>query len=369
VSGSRPARLLAYTDSDAVGGAELALGYMLGELPPGLVVGVLATDRRVAETIVEHRPGTALGVVRAPEGSRDRAALWEHIRAIRAFAPDVVHANQAWPWACGYGELAALLARGTRVLAVDHLPVAVPVPRRRLIARRLLARRLHAHVSVGERAARLIEEIVGLRAGSVAAVANGVPPAPEPAAAVAVAGDGVVFGSLGRLTDQKGYDMLVRALPGLARATLLLVGDGPERGSLERLAAELGVGERVQITGWTADARARLPALDVFVLPSRWEGMPLSILEAMHAGLPVLAADVGSVADAVRDGETGYLVARDDQVALEQRLANLLEDGELRRRMGEAALQLARSRFDAAGMARRYQDLYRRLAPGVQWDE
>lgn len=356
-------RLLAYSDSRQVGGAELALGYLLGALDPGIEVGVLAVDESVGAAIAGHRPGAGLATVRAPEGLRDRAALAQHRRAIRAFAPDVLHANQAHPWACGYAEAAALLVPGVRTLAVDHLPMDGDLPRVRRVGRRLLARRLDAHVAVGERAARLVEGFVGLPAGSVRGVANGVPAAHDGPPAERLAA-GPVVGSLGRFTDQKGFDALVRALPALPDATLVLVGDGPERGALEALAAQLGVAERLVVTGWTADARRHLPSFDVFALPSRWEGMPLVILEAMHAGLPVVASDVGSVAEAVRDGETGYVVAPGDEATLHARLAALIDDPALRRRLGARARAVAAECFTAEAMARRYEAVYRDVMGG-----
>jgi glycosyltransferase involved in cell wall biosynthesis len=356
VSRGRPLRLLAYTDSRQLGGAELALGYLLGALSAEIEVGVLSVDAEVGEAIAASRPGTPSLVVPAPLGASDRASLFAHVRAVHRFAPDILHANQAWPWACAYGEVAGLLVRGVRVVAVDHLPVAGAIPRARVLARRIIARRLAAHVAVGDRAARMVEEIVGLRHGSVVGVPNGVPPsglAPAPPLAPAP-----VIGSLGRLTDQKGYDLLVRALPDLPGATLVLVGDGPERAALEGLAVELGVGERLLITGWRSDGRAYLPMFDIFALPSRWEGMPLGILEAMHAGLPVLATDVGSVAEAVSDGDSGFVVAPEDADAVRERLQRLIADRDLRERMGEHGRTLAVAGFTDAVMARRYEAIY-----------
>jgi glycosyltransferase involved in cell wall biosynthesis len=361
VSRRRALRVLAYTDSSSVGGAELALGYLLGALAPTIEVGLLAVDGDVGEAIGAHRPGVEIRVVRAPRRTHDHAALFAHLRAIRGFAPDLMHANQSWPWACGYGELAALLTPGVRVLAVDHLPIiGAAIPRRRLIARQKLARRLNAHVSVGERSARLIEEIVGLSPGSVDSVPNGVPALGiEPAVrSRRVAASAPVIGSLGRLTDQKGYERLVRTLPHLPAASLVLVGDGPEREALQGLAAELGVAQRLTITGWTSDARGYLSTFDVFALPSSWEGMPLSILEAMHAGLPVVASDVGSVAEAVSDGETGFVIGAGDDAMLLDRLVMLLSDPELRARLGSRARVIARERFTDTAMAARYEAIY-----------
>jgi glycosyltransferase involved in cell wall biosynthesis len=391
VTVARRLRLLAYTDSTEVGGAELALGYLLGALSAEIEVGVLATDERVASTIASSRADASMVVVRGPRGSYDSAALREHLSAIRRFAPDILHANQAWPWACAYGELAGLLTRGTRVLAVDHLPLAVAVPRARRLGRQLLARRLDAHVAVGARCARMVEQIVGLRRDSVLSVPNGVPgvpigpgspDAPGVADVSGVGGDSgvsglstraesarstgrgatdVVIGSLGRLTEQKGYDLLVRALPTLAHARLVLVGDGPQRGDLERLARELGVADRLTITGWVLDAPSRLAGFDVFALPSRWEGMPLGILEAMHAGLPVLATAVGSVDEVVADGDTGYVVAPEDLDSVVDRLRRLIAAEALRSRMGERGRDVARELYSDVAMARRYEAVYQGL--------
>jgi glycosyltransferase involved in cell wall biosynthesis len=351
-----PLRLLAYTDSATVGGAELVLSYLLGALDPEIEVGVLATDEQVARAIAAARPGAPAVTVRPPRGTGDHAALREHARAVRGFSPHVLHANQAWPWACAYGEIAGLLSPGTKVLAVDHLPVAGAVRRARRLGRRLLASRLQAHVAVGERAARQVEEIVGLAPGSVGSAPNGVPI--EPFEAVRSRESGLVVGSLGRLTEQKCYALLVRALPALPAAKLVLVGDGPERVSLEALASELGVADRLTVTGWVSDARSRLREFDVFALPSGWEGMPLGILEAMHAGLPVLATDVGSVREVVEDGKTGFLVSPGDLDRVRGSLEELLADHALRARMGALGRTIARERFTDTAMAACYEAIY-----------
>jgi glycosyltransferase involved in cell wall biosynthesis len=219
-------------------------------------------------------------------------------------------------------------------------------------------------VAVGERAAREIEGLLGLRRGAVRAIPNGVPPAPPGPPPTPRHDGGLVIGSIGRLERQKAYDVLIRALAGLPGARLVLVGDGPERPALERLAGDLGVADRVAVTGWRPDARLSLAGFDVFALPSRWEGLPLVILEAMHAGLPVVATDVGSVAEAVRDGRTGLLVARDDVEGLRGALGRLLGDEPLRHRLGEAGRDLARARFSAPAMAAAYEELYRSVAEG-----
>ena len=352
-------RLLAYSEAPELGGAEIALGHLLGALSSDVEVRILATAERVAEHLGRCRPGASHGVLRAPRGMADVRAAREHLRALRAWRPDVLHTNHAWPWACGYAETAALLVGGIRILAVDHLPVGGAIPRVRLHARRQLAALLDAHVAVGAKAARLIEQLVGLPRGSVGSIPNGVPP--YVGAAAISHGDVPVVGAVGRLTSQKAYDDLVHAIAMLPAARLVLVGDGPARTGLEQLAERLGVSARLTITGWVDEPRALLGGFDVFALPSRWEGMPLSIIEAMHAGLPVVATDVGSVSELIVDGETGLVIAPGDREALAAAIERLLADEQQRRTMGQRAQEVALREHTARAMAQRYEKLYRQM--------
>jgi len=113
-----------------------------------------------------------------------------------------------------------------------------------------------------------------------------------------------------------------------------LVGDGPNLPECQQLAIELGIGENVQFVGARSDVHRMLARQDVFVLTSNWEGFPISILEAMGHGLPIVASDVGGVHEAVIDGETGFLIPRGDIDILVGRLRALYQNAELRTRMG-----------------------------------
>jgi glycosyltransferase involved in cell wall biosynthesis len=136
------------------------------------------------------------------------------------------------------------------------------------------------------------------------------------------------------------------------------VGEGPDRAVLEATAAELGVSNRLRLVGWSDDPRAFLPTFDVFVLPSINEGFPLVVLEAMLAGLPVVATAVGSTAEAVEDGETGFIVAPGDVRALVSAIERLLASATLRRSLGEAGRARAERDFTARAMAVKYETLY-----------
>jgi glycosyltransferase involved in cell wall biosynthesis len=169
---------------------------------------------------------------------------------------------------------------------------------------------------------------------------------------------GPIVGSIGRVEHQKGFDTLIRAVAEVDGATLCIVGDGRDRAALERLADDVGIRDRLVWTGWREDARSFLGVFDVFALPSRFEGFPLAVLEALLARSAVAAADVGSTAEVVRNGETGLLVPPDDAPALARAIRRLLDDRDLRERLGANGRELVLRRFTAAHMARRFESLY-----------
>ena len=352
----RPVRLVVYTDAGGVGGAEICLGNLVAELAQSrYAITVLATDEAVGASVAARRPDVSLETVPPVRDKKDLPPIVAHLRALRRLRPQLVHLNLRTPYSCQYGLLAALTTPGVRTVAVEHLPLASQDGVSRWIKRRT-STRLAAHVAVGVRAARLIEAEVGLPPGSIRTIPNGVPLVDLPAAPRLAAG--AVIGSLGRFDEQKGYDVLVRALPQLPGVTAVLVGDGRDRGQVEQLAAAQGVADRLRVVGWSDEPRAYLAGFDVFVLPSRYEGLPLVVLEAMLAGLPVVASDVGSVAEAVVDGETGLLVRPDDPAAFAQAVGRLLADVDLRRRLGEAGRARALARFTSKRMAESYSEVY-----------
>lgn len=360
VSCATRVRLTAYMDSVEVGGAEIALGHLLAELDPSIEVTVLGVDPGVVEAIASRRTGSAESIVPVVRNKADLGGIARHVRAIRALRPDLLHVNLQSPWEGQYGILAGLLNRRP-VVAVEQIVFGSPPPVQRFL-RRALCSRLSAHVAVGERAAREIEEMIGLEAGSVETIHNGVPdvspnPVPHPVG-------GPIVGAVGRLVHQKGLDLLIRAVASLPEeATCVLVGDGPERDALERLARELGVGDRLIVTGWIDRPRDYMAALDVVALPSRFEGFPLVAIEAMLARRALVATRVQSIPEAVEDGVTGLLVPPEDAEALAGAITTLLSDSTRREEMGERGRARALERFSAQAMARSYEALYRRLLP------
>jgi glycosyltransferase involved in cell wall biosynthesis len=351
-------RLVAYTDNVELGGADLSMAHLLSLLDPGIEVTVVGVAPEIVERIAGVRPNAGTCLVPRPRNDHDWRSLRAHVAAIRSVGADIVHANLASPWSCQYCIAAATIARRPRTVAVYQLVVPA-ISRRQQFAKRLTARGVARHVGVGERTSREVEEVVHLRHGSVRTIHNGVPDESfEPLARLT---DGPVVGAIGRLERQKGFDTLIRALANIEGPTLVLVGDGNERAALERLAESVGIADRVIWAGWSDEPRRYLSTFDVIALPSRFEGFPLALLEALLARSAVVAADVGSISEAVVDGTTGLLVPADDPGALANAIRRLLAEEGLRRQLGEQGRQLVLERFTAAHMTRAFESLYTEL--------
>jgi sugar transferase (PEP-CTERM/EpsH1 system associated) len=174
-----------------------------------------------------------------------------------------------------------------------------------------------------------------------------------------------LIGTVGRLCEVKRQDLLIRAFrqvrARLADAHLLLVGDGPWMGRLRELVASLGLTDRVHFAGYQPQPAPYLQAMDVFALTSQSEGMPLVVLEAWAAGVPVVATRVGGLPELVEDEQTGILVDFGDEAVLAHALGDLIADSSRARYMGEAGRDRVESRYSLRRMADEYQRHYNEL--------
>jgi glycosyltransferase involved in cell wall biosynthesis len=294
--------------------------------------------------------------VRRSIGPRDVLGLLELIVLMRRSRPDVVHTNSSK--AGVLGRLAAAIARApVRIFTVHGWAFAAATGLSStfyLWADRLMSPLTSATICVSEHSRAAGSAARTCRASATVVIPNAVDV--EAARRASLEGAPPVVVAVGRLAHPKDPLTLVRAL-GAVRTPFraLLVGDGPERAAVE---AELAPG--VELTGTRADVPELLAGADVFVLSSRSEGAPVSILEAMAAGLPVVASDVGGVREQVADGETGLLVPAGDAGALASALERLLADTGLRRRLGAAGRDRALQRFDVGASRRAHVELYER---------
>lgn len=191
---------------------------------------------------------------------------------------------------------------------------------------------------------------------------NAMPAVEHSAGAVGDA-DFVNIIMVARLDDQKDHGTLLNALAGLKQRewTLSLVGDGPREQEVRAEVERLGLTDRVHFLGLRRDVAELLSQAQIFTLVTNWEGFPRSILEAMRAGLPVVASAVGGIPEAVEDGQTGYVVPRDDTVALKERLAHMIDHPDERVRLGECGRRRFEERYRFERMAEETLAVYAEL--------
>ena len=177
--------------------------------------------------------------------------------------------------------------------------------------------------------------------------------------------DALVIGSVGRLSEQKGYSYLLRALPIVLtrwpEARVVLIGDGELRGRLEAEAADLGIAHALTFVGARHDAGALYPAMDLFVLPSLWEGLPTVVLESMAVGIAVAATDIPGTQDLVQEGATGWLAPPADPAGLAHAILRALDDPTQRADVARRAAEQVVSLYTMDAIARQYANLYRQL--------
>lgn len=310
-------------------------------------------DRHIPLEAVPKRPGFDLLLV---------PRLAARFRQLRT---SIVHTHNPQPII--YAAPAASLV-GAGVVHTKH--GVNPDIGRRLWLRRRGASFSHTFVAVSEESAREAIRNKEVNPRKLRVILNGIDPArfrPSLQAASAVRSalgidaDAAVLGTVGRLCAVKNQSLLLRSAAPLlhAGAWLIVVGGGPDRESLEALAAQLGISERVRWLGERSDVSGLLAAMNVFALSSHSEGLPLVILEAMATGLPVVATAVGGVSGVIDEGETGFLVGAGDEAAMRRRLRRLLSDRELASRLGLRGQARVRSKYSSDRVGREYLYIYR----------
>jgi len=363
------------------GGALNYLVDLIEHHDPTAVRSAVFVDTRLrgADTALARLETHGVRVVRGPlSAPLDQfvsVGWWE--RTLRQAGPfDVANLHQHVP-GVGRAFLEGARRAGIGLLVrTEQLPRFPPHQRLTLNIRRLGLR-----IARSRLAAITAQSIVVSEAGRVALAARGEPldritsiptafcesafaTLPTPADARARLGlptDATVVGFLASLTEQKQPGLFLDAAETLVaegkNAVFVIGGTGPQEQHIRARVAALH--PHVRDIGYQRDVPAALAAMDIFVLPSLWEGMPLTVLEAMRAGVAVVASDADGTAEVVRDGETGRLVPKADGPALTAAIRDLLDDPVARRRLAAAGAQFVTDRFDAESLARRTEALYR----------
>ncbi|MDW8381084.1 MAG: glycosyltransferase family 4 protein [Verrucomicrobiota bacterium] len=293
---------------------------------------------------------------------RDLRAFSELRRLLRHLQPDLLHCHSSKA-----GALGRLAARSLRIpsLFTAHgfafTPGAPP-------GRRLLGWAVEwvgalcgdGIITVSEHDRALALRYKLCKPDRLWTVHNGVPDVSERSKPEA---SPVRMVMVARFAPPKDHRLLIQCLSRFRRLDwrCSFVGSGPTEPMCRRLAHDLGLADRLDFLGTREDVPQILADHQIFVLTSRWEGLPLSVLEAMRAGLPVVASDVGGTREAVLDGETGFLIPRGDVVTLQDRLMRLITDPELRLRMGRAGRRRYEQYFTLEQMVEKTWEVYRKV--------
>lgn len=358
-----------FSDSESFGGTERALLHILAGLDRARWRPVLFHVAARGATQLSDE-AAALGVaVRAFRPARTFAGGVASVpiiaHALSREDASVFHAHQTWSLSCRYSIVAAALARVPAIVASAQLFVEMPEIMAINAQHALLTRCMDRHLAVSQHVASRLHDRFGVSKERITVIPNAVviSELPRPNASLRAelaGGDGTrpIVLTVARLDPQKGIVYLLRAAAEIPDVVFAIAGDGPERDSLHALARSLGLEDRVRFLGHRQDVPALLAACDVFVLPSLYEGLPLSVLESMAAGIPVIATDIGGTREAVRDGETGTLIPACDASALASAIRATLADLSKARQLAFNARAYVQTEHSASAMVRRVSRLY-----------
>jgi glycosyltransferase involved in cell wall biosynthesis len=369
-----PLRVLEILVSSSLGGGPAHVHDVIARLPPAEFA--ITVGAPPGGPYVEAFQRLGADVVEVAADRLSLRALRSVVRLVRERGIQLVHSHGKG--AGLYGRLAARAAGIPAIHTFHGLHYAGYPAGLRFAYRALergLARLSHTLVHVSESQAREARRLGLMPEGRSRVIVNGIDAARVralaaerslPREALALPQGALVIGTIARFDPVKALDVLLDALPALAErvpeVALLLVGHGREERRLHARANDLRIARQVVFAGGIPDAARCLPAMDLFVSASLGEGLPLTLLEAMACGLPVVATRVPGHVDVVEDGVTGLLVPPRDPAALAEAIAVLLGDKPRRRQMGAAGRERVARHFSADRMAAEVADLYRQAA-------
>ncbi|WP_135467495.1 glycosyltransferase family 4 protein [Crenalkalicoccus roseus] len=353
-----PPLVLSVFSTFAIGGPQVRFATLANRLGPAFRHAIVAMDGDLgcAERLA---PGLDIAWPEVAIRKGDTFGnAWRFRRALRRIRPDVL---VTYNWGTIEWALANAWPLARHVHVEDGFgpeEQSAQLPRRVLMRRAFLRRRT---VVVPSRTLwRIATEVWRLPEARLRYIPNGIDLARFAPAAERAAGQPVTIGTVAALRSEKNLARLLRAfrlLPEEGGARLVIAGEGPERASLEALAVALGLGGRVRFTGHVGDPAPLYRTFDLFALSSDTEQMPLSVLEAMAAGLPVVATDVGDVR-AMLAAENAPFVTTRDEAGLAEGLRRLAEDAPLRARIGAANRARAEREYDERAMVGAYAALF-----------
>lgn len=311
-----------------------------------------------------------INVIKLPNasGRPDYFTFWKLYRLFRAYQPDIIHTHNTQPFL--EGGIAARMAGVPVIIHTDH-GREFPDKRRYMFAEWVMAHFIDQVVAVSDAVKRDLCRFEKISERKIRTIVNGIDgekfgqtyDRELKKRELGINGTHVIVaGYAGRLSAEKGLVHLIGAMKMLTRefpnALLLIAGDGQLREELENDAARRGLKQNIRFLGPRADIHEIMGLLDIFVLPSLREGLPLVLLEAAAASLPIIATDVGGNNSIVKNGVNGLLVRPGDDAALWRALKELAWDALRRQTFGKSSLRLFHEGFSASAMMREYKQLY-----------
>lgn len=352
----------------AVGGAEEMVLNLVQHLPKRFEPFVCCINQAgpIGEEI--QKTGTPLAVLGLTPGLRRPWDVAGIRRYLRETEPTIVHTFLLT--ASLYGRLAAILERVPIVIGTE-VNIYERKRAHHILAERILMAKTDRVIVSANSVRDFYVDQIHADPGKIDVVYNAVDwkaitPSKSREAMRSSLGlhrDAQVAGVIARLTEQKGHRFLFQAMTtsALADMQLIVVGDGDLRDSLKAEAQDLGIASRVHFLGARRDLGDLLAAMDVFVMPSLWEGLPLSMILAMGAAVPVVATAVAGIPEVVADGKTGWLVPAGNSLALATALVEVFSDRSRTSKIAQAAREFVVPRFDVDGYVNSIVSLYDRL--------
>ena len=356
-----------FVDSSVFGGTERIILTLLS-----------GVDRKRWRPVLMHHPepglaplldavrniGVELRPIPRARGVRGWSAAVQFLRSLQNERPAVFHAHLNWPSACRRALAVAAFAHVPAVVATAQL-FAGPAECRRGRTQRIIWKGVDRFLAVSEHVARELSEVSGLPSERIRVVRNGIPladysrPVDGALRKTLSGGSGrPIVLTPARLDRQKGHRYLLEAATMVPDAKFVLAGDGPLRAELEAQVQAQGLSDRVTFLGHRKDIPDLLAACDLFVLPSLFEGYPLSVMEAAAAGKPVIATAVGGTDEALSNGCSGLLVPPADSRALADAIRTLLADPSRAASLAHAAKAHALREFSAERMCQGTVEVY-----------
>ena len=362
-------RVVTFLDTLVTGGAERMAVTIAARLDP----------ERFESTVCVYKPSRQAPLASGLEAAAipvlhlnrsHQAALWNWkplLQLLRQERTHVLHSHKTGPnvWGTMLGRIAGVPV----VVAHDHAGGPDRTRMRHVIDRELIGRGADAFVTVSEAHRTSMIDVEGIQPDKVRVIRNGIerlrPATTDLRRDLGLSANAPVVGTIAVLRPEKALEVLIEAAgllaPRFPSLRVLIAGSGPEEHRLRDLVRRLRLEETVCLLGFREDIADVLAALDVAVFTSDREGMPLAMIEAMAAGRPIVATRIEGIPELVTDGEEALLVPPRHPKALAEAVARLLEDRDLRDRLGARAQERQRRELDIQTTVQAFQDLYDEL--------